>query len=53
MIGLQDQQIVTLARQDLLGNRALAAHRAQSHDAVLQSQPPLGEAHTTPKICPP
>jgi hypothetical protein len=29
MIGLQDQQIVTLARQDLLGNRALAAHRAR------------------------
>ena len=38
MIGLERQQIIAPARQDPLGNRALASHGVQGHDAVRQDQ---------------
>jgi hypothetical protein len=37
------------ARQDLLGNRALAAHRVQRHDAVLQTNHLQGKPTPRPK----
>src|SRR3954471_2830581 len=36
VIGLETQQVVGPARQDLLGDGGLAAHGVQRHDAVLQ-----------------
>src|SRR4051812_34466669 len=38
MISLERQQVVASARQDLFGDRGLAAHRIQRHDAVLQGE---------------
>src|SRR5215213_7647679 len=38
VITLERQQIVASARQDPLGDRGLAAHRVQRHDAVLQGE---------------
>src|SRR3954466_5971330 len=36
VIGLETQQVVGPARQDLLGDCGLAAHGVQRHDAVFQ-----------------
>src|SRR3954469_16520933 len=38
VIGLENQQVVGPARQDLLGDGGLAAHGVQRHDAVLQCE---------------
>src|SRR5215217_1833029 len=38
VIGLENQQVVCPARQDLLGDCGLAAHGVQRHDAVLQRE---------------
>src|SRR5215207_4486882 len=38
VIGLENQQVVGPARQDLLGDCGLAAHGVQRHDAVLQCE---------------
>ena len=36
LIGLEDQQIIRVPFQDPAGDRLLAVHGIQSHDAVLQ-----------------
>jgi len=38
VVALQRQQVITPACQDLLGNRGLAPHGVQRHDAVLQRE---------------
>src|SRR5215204_2743913 len=38
VIGLENQQVVGPARQDLLGDCGLAAHGVQRHDAVFQRE---------------
>src|SRR5215212_4719289 len=38
LVGLEDQQIIGVPFQDPAGDRLLAAHGIQSHDAVLQGQ---------------
>src|SRR3954454_23111852 len=38
VIGLEHQQVIGASFQDLVGDRLLAAHGVQGHDAVLQRQ---------------
>ena len=38
MIGLEHQQVIGTPIEDLAGDRLLAAHGIQRHDAVLQGQ---------------
>jgi len=38
VVALERQQVVSTACQDLLGNRGLAPHGVERHDAVLQRE---------------